>query len=160
MKNYYEILGITEDASIDEIEAAYAFKISSYNATDMHLYEQEIMIIIRAYSTLIDSKTREEYDLKLLKENVISLYGTDYIDITGPIGDAVEANAYLEETNEQIQPSNSSDKNQEDISEYMQKVKEYSYQMELLRQASKLVEDTSRANIGREVYAKQMNYSF
>ncbi len=59
MKNYYEILGVTENATKGEIKKGY-FKMVRKFPPDR--YEKEFMEIREAYETLSNEKTKEEYD--------------------------------------------------------------------------------------------------
>lgn len=59
MKDYYEILGLKSEASKNEIKRAY-FKLVRKYPPDR--YEAEFMEIREAYETLINEKTREQYD--------------------------------------------------------------------------------------------------
>ena len=59
MKDYYEILDITVNASQAEIKKAY-FKLVRKYPPDR--YEEEFMTIREAYEILSDEKTREQYD--------------------------------------------------------------------------------------------------
>ena len=59
MRNYYEILDITVEASEAEIKKAY-FKLVKKYPPDR--YEQEFMKIREAYEILSNVKTRQQYD--------------------------------------------------------------------------------------------------
>ncbi|QAA35341.1 tetratricopeptide repeat protein [Clostridium manihotivorum] len=59
MKNLYEVLEITPQASKEEIKKAY-FKLADKYSVDR--YEVEATKIREAYETLINDKTREQYD--------------------------------------------------------------------------------------------------
>jgi curved DNA-binding protein len=67
MKNYYEILGLTEQASLDEIKKAYR-KLAMQHHPDRNQgnkkSEEEFKLINEAYSTLSDKEKKKEYDLK------------------------------------------------------------------------------------------------
>ena len=64
-KNYYEILGITQSATQEEIRKAYLNKMKE-NHPDMHqddkTYKEKSQLINEAYATLKDPKKRKEYD--------------------------------------------------------------------------------------------------
>lgn len=64
-KNYYEILGITQSATQEEIRKAYLNKMKE-NHPDMNkddpAYTEKSKLINEAYATLKDSKKRKEYD--------------------------------------------------------------------------------------------------
>lgn len=67
MKNYYEILGLKETATIDEIKKAYR-KLAMQHHPDRNQgnkkSEEEFKQINEAYSTLSDESKKKEYDLK------------------------------------------------------------------------------------------------
>ena len=68
MRNYYEILGVSNDADADQIKAAYYRLAREYNPA-LHPgdpnYEQLFADIEEAYETLIDPDIREAYDVEL-----------------------------------------------------------------------------------------------
>lgn len=70
MKNYYKVLGVPPDASIDEVDKAYEVLSHQYdpekNKGDKYAEERFIDIAI-AYKTLSDSEKRNDYD-KILAE--------------------------------------------------------------------------------------------
>ena len=66
--NYYEILGVIEDAEPSVIKAAYKALVSIYHP-DRNKSEEDsekIYEINEAYDVLIDKKKRQEYDQYLL----------------------------------------------------------------------------------------------
>lgn len=63
MKNYYDILGVTTDASEPEIRNAYRKLVLIYHPDVSRSDTTEIISdIIEAYAVLSDPKKREEYD--------------------------------------------------------------------------------------------------
>ena len=68
MQNYYDILGVPQDASIEDIKAAYK-KLAVKFHPDKHngdkTKEQKFKDISNAYSTLKDSEKKSKYDSKL-----------------------------------------------------------------------------------------------
>lgn len=77
MKNYYEILEVSENASPEVIEKAYKVLVKKYHP-DLQLdknskfFESKIKDITEAYNILSDSNLKAEYDLKL------KLYNKNY----------------------------------------------------------------------------------
>ena len=71
-ENYYQILGIPENATADDIRNAYQFKLK-YDGSD----NNKLKIIYKAYETLIDKEKRKSYDLDLFNN---LLYSGDEID--------------------------------------------------------------------------------
>ena len=61
MKNYYDILGVTEDASKDTIRKAFK-EIAKKEHPDRGGDESKFKEANEAYDTLKDSKKRQEYD--------------------------------------------------------------------------------------------------
>jgi len=72
-KNYYELLGVEQDASLADIKAAYRQLALIFHPDSNHYDEiindgmserslQIFRLITRAYETLSDSKEREKYD--------------------------------------------------------------------------------------------------
>ena len=59
MKDYYEILALTPEASKEDIKRAY-FKLVRKYPPDR--FETEFMNIREAYETLSNEKTRKQYD--------------------------------------------------------------------------------------------------
>jgi DnaJ-class molecular chaperone len=74
--DFYELLSIQRNASVQEIERAYELCKSTYRADSIAHYsllsetERKSLLerIERAYATLKDSKKRREYDLKILED--------------------------------------------------------------------------------------------
>lgn len=67
MVNYYEVLGVTQNASTSEIKKAYNNLVKIYypdkNTGNTEMFE----LIVKAYKKLSDKKKREEYDMSLKK---------------------------------------------------------------------------------------------
>ncbi len=61
MKNYYEILGVPEDASHDQIKKAFK-DIAKKEHPDRGGNEAVFKEANEAYDTLKDTKKRQEYD--------------------------------------------------------------------------------------------------
>jgi molecular chaperone DnaJ len=63
-KEYYEILGVSEDASQDKIKQAYRKKAKKYHpdANSEHADEEKFKEINKAYEVLSDPEKREKYD--------------------------------------------------------------------------------------------------
>ncbi len=80
--NYYEILGISQNATTQEIRKAYASKIKTYTN---ERYPQEFQLIREAYETLMDPDLRSEYD--------------EYINPTVRTTDRSYQNSYESSTN-------------------------------------------------------------
>ena len=68
MKDFYEILGVSSDASAEEIKSAYhrlAKKFHpDHNSGDKD-FEEQFKLINEAYQTLYDSQKRNAYDSQL-----------------------------------------------------------------------------------------------
>ncbi len=79
-KDYYKILGISKDASIEEIKKAYRNLVKIYHPDLSRTKETEEMLktINEAYKTLSNPKLREQYDkqikdiLEKPEENILS----------------------------------------------------------------------------------------
>ncbi|NVO01413.1 MAG: DnaJ domain-containing protein [Bacteroidetes bacterium] len=67
MSNYYQILGVSQEATIDEIRKAYRIRAKLFHP-DINKNENsklKFQIINEAYQTLIDPQKRKWYDFKL-----------------------------------------------------------------------------------------------
>ena len=73
MKDYYAILGVSTDAEIEVINAAYRAMAKKYHPDvyngDAKFAEEKIKDINEAFETLKDSKKRKAYDNSFKKEN-------------------------------------------------------------------------------------------
>ncbi len=77
MKNYYQILGILENAGLEEIKSAYR-KLARIYHPDLSKTkeaEEKFKEINRAYETLSDSLKRADYDQFLHKETYVKTTG-------------------------------------------------------------------------------------
>ncbi|MBE5819247.1 MAG: hypothetical protein E7310_00200 [Clostridiales bacterium] len=77
MKNYYEILEVSQNASPEVIEKAYRTLVKKYHPDsqlnkDSYFFENKIKDITEAYNVLSDKNAKTDYDLKL------KLYNKDY----------------------------------------------------------------------------------
>lgn len=75
-KNYYEILGVSEDASADEIKKIYRKLAREYHPDrnpDKPGAEEKFKEIQEAYSTLSDEEKRKEYDM--MRKNPFGGFG-------------------------------------------------------------------------------------
>lgn len=73
MKNYYEILEISKNASKEIVEKAYKTLINKYDANKFQgdaksLVEERISEINEAYSVISDDFLRNQYDTEMQKE--------------------------------------------------------------------------------------------
>lgn len=72
-KNYYLVLGVNKNSSIDEIKKAFRQKAQKYhpdkNSNDL-IFNQKFREIKLAYDTLKDLNKREKYDLSLKNDNI------------------------------------------------------------------------------------------
>jgi molecular chaperone DnaJ len=64
MKDYYEILGVSKNASEDEIKKAFRKLAHTYHPDKSGGDEKKFKEISEAYSVLSDSKQRKEYDTR------------------------------------------------------------------------------------------------
>jgi hypothetical protein len=78
MKDYYQILGVEEEASQEEIEARWAELMGQYRSR-LHRREGEaageIIEVKEAYEVLADPSKRKEYDFeRLLKRSILEVH--------------------------------------------------------------------------------------
>ena len=68
-ENYYELFGVDEEASDQEIKQAYRDLIKRYHPDtyrgDTAYAEEQTRLINEAYSVLSNSRSREEYDMRI-----------------------------------------------------------------------------------------------
>lgn len=64
MKNYYNILGISENATQDDIKKAYRQLAKKYHPDVDSSYEEKFKEITEAYEVLSDDDKRKEYDMQ------------------------------------------------------------------------------------------------
>jgi len=84
--NYYQILGVAENASQDEIKKAYK-KLAMKNHPDRGGDTQLFQSISQAYDTLSDSQKRQQYDAQKNGFNPFGQqHGPDVGDIFGNFG--------------------------------------------------------------------------
>jgi hypothetical protein len=75
--NYYEILGVAQDASEDEIKAAFR-KLAVEKHPDKGGSTEEFIQLKTAYDTLKSPLLRKDYDLRLKPESVDNTYNTQH----------------------------------------------------------------------------------
>ena len=78
MKNYYNLLGIKQTATAEQIKNAYLEKMKKYHPDifvgDKNFAMQKTKELNEAYNTLKDNEKRKEYNAKITnnnKENII-----------------------------------------------------------------------------------------
>ena len=68
MQNYYEILGVSPDASHEEIKFAFISKMKLYHPDvykgDKSTNEYYSKMIVEAYNVLKDEELRKQYNIK------------------------------------------------------------------------------------------------
>ena len=69
MKNYYEVLQVTKDASDEVIKAAYRSLIKKYHPdAGVEVSGEKVRLVEEAYQTLSDAEKRRTYDMSLSEE--------------------------------------------------------------------------------------------
>ena len=79
-QNFYNILGIKEQANADEILAAYDQKLAALNALNLSekKREEQEKMLMKSYATLADTTKREQYDNTLTTNEPEAQYTTFY----------------------------------------------------------------------------------
>ncbi len=72
VKNYYAVLGLTSEASQEEIKAAYRKLVRQHHPDRNRGNEERFKLIQEAYETLCDEKKRDNFDAQLAYETYIS----------------------------------------------------------------------------------------
>jgi molecular chaperone DnaJ len=75
MKNYYEILGVSKDANVDEIKKVYRKLALQYHPDKNPDGAEQFKDIAEAYETLSDPNKRKEYDFRLENPNHENPFG-------------------------------------------------------------------------------------
>ena len=70
MNNYYEILGVSKEASFDEIKKAYRKLSLKYHPDKNGGEDSKFKEINESYSVLSDQSQREMYDMKMAGPNI------------------------------------------------------------------------------------------
>jgi curved DNA-binding protein CbpA len=81
MKTYYTLLGVSRNASLEEIKSAYRGLASRYHP-DINKDDdanEVFKLINRAHKTLIDSEKRAEYDNLLQSDSIYRKSGEDQV---------------------------------------------------------------------------------
>jgi curved DNA-binding protein CbpA len=87
MPTHYEILGLRENASAEEIHCAYR-RLAKKHHPDMKSGDAEkFKLIMESYNVLFDSRSRAKYDLELRANNktafrndIVSVALKEYLD--------------------------------------------------------------------------------
>lgn len=71
MISYYEVLGVTPEASIPELKQAYKLKLltSHPDKIDNSSAQVDIPLIKQAFATLVDPTSRKQYDKQLIESS-------------------------------------------------------------------------------------------
>ena len=78
-KNYYEILGVSEDASRAEIDRQYKRQAARHHP-DLGGNEETMKSLNEAYGVLKNHSSRKDYDLT----RQVRMYSTAYVPVTTP----------------------------------------------------------------------------
>ena len=82
MNNYYEILGVSKDATQDDIKKAYRKLAIQYHPDKNPEGDEKFKQIAEAYDTVGDENKRRDYDNRLNNPFAGAGGGTSYEDLT------------------------------------------------------------------------------
>lgn len=81
--NFYKLLGISPDATYEDIKKAFYKKAKKFHP-DINPDSQEIFkLITKAYQTLIDPQERRMYDDILQRKNILTVLTDKFMDFLG-----------------------------------------------------------------------------
>ncbi len=119
MKNYYEILGVSQKSSIDEIKKSYLSKIKKYHPDvfvgDKVFAEKQTALINEAFATLKDEHLKANYDYKLFKQSQEKVKQKPKEKQSQPKQDTKEKKEHTEQkqTSKQTPPKDTKEKEQQ-----------------------------------------------